>query len=290
MPRGIDHLVLAAHNLDAQAELYRRLGFTVGARNRHPWGTLNHIVQFPGCFLELITIEPGFQRPAPDQPVASFAAFLADYLQQREGLAMLVLESDDARVDHADFAAKGIVKGATFTFERKGRRPDGSEVEVAFSLAFAAAPGIPEQGFFVCQQHFPENFWNPDFQSHSNRATGISAVVMVAADPEEHVSFLQAFAGNETSHRISTGRAIETSRGRIEIVTEAGLRSLVGSGAGDVGAGGPAFAAVRFASGDLAATRSALESGRVPFTEIHGRLVVGAAAAHGVALVFEPAQ
>lgn len=287
MPRGIDHLVLASRDIDSQADLYRRLGFTVGARNRHPWGTLNQIVQFPGCFLELITTEPGFERPPPDQPVAAFAGFLAGYLDRREGLAMLVLESRDAKADHADFAAEGIGKGDTFHFARKGRRPDGSEVDVAFTLAFAASPDIPEQGFFVCQQHFPENFWNPAFQSHPNRVAGVSAFVMVAADPEEHVPFLQAFAGSGASHRITAGRAIETGRGRIEIVTEAGLRALVGSGAGDLGASGPAFAAVRFASDDLAATRRALEDGRVPVTEIHGRLVVGAAAAHGVALVFE---
>jgi len=33
MPRAIDHLVIPARDLAAQAELYRRLGFQVGARN-----------------------------------------------------------------------------------------------------------------------------------------------------------------------------------------------------------------------------------------------------------------
>ena len=56
MPRGLDHIVHAVRNLDAAADLYRRLGFTVGARNRHPWGTHNHIVQFPGFFIELLTL------------------------------------------------------------------------------------------------------------------------------------------------------------------------------------------------------------------------------------------
>ena len=290
MPRGIDHLVLAARDIDAQAALYRRLGFTVGAQNRLPWGTLIHIVQFPGCFLVLITTEAGFVRPAPSEPVAQFAGFLADYLERREGLAMLVLESSDAKADYARFAAEGIGTDQTFTFARKGRRPDGSEVDLAFTLAFAVTPAIPGQGFFVCQQHFPENFWNPDFQQHANHVTGLAAVVMAATDPEAHVPFLKSFADSASSHRISTGWAIETGRGRIEVVTDAGLRALVGSGAPDPEPGSPAFAAVRFASRDLAATRTALENGRVPFTELHGRLVVGAAAAHGVALVFGAVQ
>ena len=38
-PRPLDHLVLAVRDLDAAAAFYRALGFQVGARNRHPWGT-----------------------------------------------------------------------------------------------------------------------------------------------------------------------------------------------------------------------------------------------------------
>ncbi len=63
MPRAIDHLVIAARDLPEQAALYRRLGFQVGARNRHPWGTENHIVQFDGAFLELIGLGDEFAAP-----------------------------------------------------------------------------------------------------------------------------------------------------------------------------------------------------------------------------------
>ena len=56
MSRGLDHIVHAVSDLDAAAALYRRLGFTVGARNVHPWGTHNHIVQLPGFFIELLTV------------------------------------------------------------------------------------------------------------------------------------------------------------------------------------------------------------------------------------------
>ena len=57
MARGIDHLVFAVRDLDVgRLRFYERLGFQVGARNRHPWGTENRLVQFPGSFLELITV------------------------------------------------------------------------------------------------------------------------------------------------------------------------------------------------------------------------------------------
>ena len=51
MARGLDHIVHAVRDLDAAAALYQRLGFQVGARNAHPWGTHNHIVQMPGFFI-----------------------------------------------------------------------------------------------------------------------------------------------------------------------------------------------------------------------------------------------
>ena len=80
MPRGLDHIVHAVRDLDAAAEFYRRAGFTVGARNRHEWGTHNHIVQFPGVFVELIAVgEPELIRVgAPG--TFSFGAFMRDFL------------------------------------------------------------------------------------------------------------------------------------------------------------------------------------------------------------------
>jgi catechol 2,3-dioxygenase-like lactoylglutathione lyase family enzyme len=56
MARGPDHIVHAVRDLDAAADFYRRIGFTVGARNRHSWGTHNCIVQFPEFFIEILTL------------------------------------------------------------------------------------------------------------------------------------------------------------------------------------------------------------------------------------------
>ncbi|HEV2564408.1 MAG TPA: VOC family protein, partial [Microvirga sp.] len=133
MTRRIDHLVVAVHDLDQAASFYQRLGFQVGARNRHPWGTENRIIQLPGSFIELISVG---ERAAisPHQASAfSFGAFVQDYLQDREGLAMLALDSRDAKADAALFAERGIGSFEPFHFERTGRRPDGSETKVAFT-------------------------------------------------------------------------------------------------------------------------------------------------------------
>ena len=69
MARGLDHIVHAVADLDGAAQIYRQLGFTVGARNKHPWGTHNHIVQLPGFFIELLTLAEREQK---------WNAFMAD--------------------------------------------------------------------------------------------------------------------------------------------------------------------------------------------------------------------
>jgi hypothetical protein len=192
MPRALDHLVIAFHDLDAAAERYRRLGFQVGSRNRHPWGTENHIVQLDGAFLELVGRGEGFARPAPKDPVFPFAGFLDDFLREREGLAMMVLRTNDAEADRRTFAERGIGDRPRFDFARRGRR-GGRDVDVAFSLAFAHAAAWPQTGFFVSQQRFPENFWDKAAQVHANGATAVVELAFAHPSPESAAGFLSAF-------------------------------------------------------------------------------------------------
>ena len=192
MPRALDHLVIAFRDLATAAQRYRDLGVQVGPRNRHPWGTENHIVQFDGVFLELIGLGDGFATPTPDDPVAPFAGFVADFLRQREGLAMMVLRSADAEADRQAFARAGVGGFARFDFARKGVR-EGREVEVAFSLAFAQSPAVPGAGFFVCEQKFPQNFWDRAAQVHPNGATGVAELALVHPEPAAASAFLAAY-------------------------------------------------------------------------------------------------
>src|SRR5215469_6485305 len=107
--RHIDHIVVAVRDLDQAADLYRRLGFQVGARNHHPWGTENRLIQFGSSFIELITVSESAHGIAPHlQRRFRFGAFVRDYLEKREGIAMLVLSSADAESDAVRFAERGI--------------------------------------------------------------------------------------------------------------------------------------------------------------------------------------
>lgn len=290
MAGGLDHLVIVAHDLDQQAALYRKLGFQVGAQNRHDWGTLNHIVQFDGCFLELLSPEAGFKRPARGAPVAQFVDTIVDYLAAREGLAMMVLEGFDSKADHEAFKAAGIGFPETFYFARQARKPDGEAVEVAFSLAFARNAATRDAGFFVCQQHAPEMFWNPAFQLHDNGARGIARVLFAADEPSRHKAFFDAYTGVVVKPLPGGGLRYDLARSVVEVATQAACADLFGGDALPAGLeAGPQFAAIEFDVEDTAPVVARLRENAIAFAMRGTTVVVPAGAAMGVTLAFSPA-
>jgi catechol 2,3-dioxygenase-like lactoylglutathione lyase family enzyme len=286
VPRGLDHIVHTVRNLDAAAALYESLGFTVGARNRHPWGTHNYLVQLPGFFIELLTLDEP-DKLGDDGFSKLFGAYTGDFLKRQEGLALLIVESRDARADEASFRAAGIAAAGTMRFEREGKRPDGSGVKVAFSLAFAEDKLTPDIHFATCQQHYPENFWNPAFQTHANGVTGVAGVVAVADEPERHRAFMQMFIGAEAKSA-EGGFTIPTPRGTIEMTTPAAFVARFGVGAPDV-QNGARLAAIRFAAADGERLQSLPELAGMAGLYAGNAVIVGANDAMGAVLVFESA-
>jgi len=285
MARGLDHIVHAVRDLDAAADLYRRFGFTVGARNRHPWGTHNHIVQLPGFFIELLAVaEP--ERLGTDGFSTMFAAYNRDFVARGEGFSLLILESKDARADAATFSAAGFAASEDLRFERDARRPDGASVKVGFSLAFAEDKAVHDIHFASCQQHYPENFWNPAFQQHSNSVAGVVGVVVVANQPEQHKQFFEVFADASAVARPG-GFAIATSRGMIEVVSPAAFLQRFGVKPPDM-ARGARLAALRFAVTQPSRLQAVSELAGIAGLYVGNDAIIGSEDAMGAILVFEP--
>jgi catechol 2,3-dioxygenase-like lactoylglutathione lyase family enzyme len=290
MVRGLDHIVHAVRDLDAAAALYRSLGFTVGARNRHPraWGTQNHTIQLPDTFIELLAVTDESGIVPPDPHRFSFGAFNRDFLAKGEGLSMLALKGRGA-ADVEQFHAKGIGDFELYEFEREGRRPDGTALTVSFALAFASDPNSPDIGFFTCQhRHPPGHFWNPAFQKHANGATSVAGLVAVAAEPVRHKVFMQAFAGAEATMN-GEGFRIATPRGVIDVVAPHAFVARYGVAAPDV-AGGMRLAAIRFSAADASLLQDVPELAGIAGLYAGSVAILGTDDAMGAVLVFEPAR
>jgi catechol 2,3-dioxygenase-like lactoylglutathione lyase family enzyme len=288
MAHGLDHVVHVVRDVAAASAVYERLGFQVGAENAHPWGTKNRLVQLPRFYIELLWIPGSVKLPPPPPRSYSFGAFNREFLQAcGEGLSSLALQSSDPKVEAAEFDKTGFGGFEVVDFARKGKRPDGSEIEVAFSLAFARDPASPHAGFFTCFHKTPERIWFPELQSHHNGARNIAAAVLVAENPTDHHIFLEAFSGARDVRATSLGLRIETPHG--EILTFDPRAFVDSFGTAPSKEEGLRLAALVFAVADLDATRKWLETAGLRPRVLHERLVVGPDEAMGAVIAFESA-
>jgi len=282
---GLHHIVHAVGDLEAAAGFYRRAGFTLGTRNRHPWGTHNFVVQFQGFYIELLTLaEP--DKLGAEGLALHFGQFNREAIAHGDGFSMLLRQSADIAADAADFARGGIGSSAPLSFSREATLADGTVGTLGFALAFARAPGSPRVGFAACQELNPALFWNEAFQRHDNGATALAGVVLTAADPARYRDFLTAFIKEGEPRATASGLVATTPRGQIDIMPEIGFSECFGVKAVPAGEG-LRLAGLRLMARDLAALEALLEHRRIVASRQAGRVVIGPEQALGATLIFE---
>jgi len=191
-PRTYDHLVLCVEELEHAREFYTKAGFTLTPTAIHPFGTHNSLVQLQGNFLEILALNDPSLIADHGARSFSFPAFNRDFLKFQQGFSMAVFQGRDALGDSVEFAASGLGEYEPFDFSRTAKQPDGTNVRVSFSLAFATHKDMPEAAFFTCHQHTPEYFWKPEYQAHENSAKTIVETMMVAENPQQYVDFFSS--------------------------------------------------------------------------------------------------
>ncbi len=276
MPRPIDHLVLAVPDLAAAAETYRALGFAVGTRNRHPWGTENHVVQLDGAFLEIIGLADDYVAPAPQHAAARFAADVEAAVVRGGGLVLVALRSEDAAAEARRLSAAGLGSGRMLHFGRTAETIEGERRELSFTLAFADRPALPGAGFFFCQHGRPEHFWNAAAQVHANGARSLGSVTLSLDRPSTLAAEIALLCGSVVEgagDRIS----IPTGGGEIHLRVPADLAVAVDG----------RFAAFSVTVASLDAVRRLLDQARVPYRDRTGSILVSAERAFGVEIAFE---
>jgi catechol 2,3-dioxygenase-like lactoylglutathione lyase family enzyme len=174
--KGINHLVLAARDLEAQRSLYAGLGFTLTPRADHPFGTSNSVVQLHGSYLELLSLTRPEIVPEPTAEKFSFAAYNRDFLARRAGFSMLALDSEDTAADLAAWKATGLKTYEPFEFSRMAKTARGEERRIGFSLGFVSDPAAPWLGLFSCRHFAPDYFAQTEYLHHANGAVRVEDV------------------------------------------------------------------------------------------------------------------
>lgn len=249
---GIDHIFLLANDLDASAEQYGRLGFTLSPRGLHSpeLGTANYTVIFQDNYLELL----GIAAPTPANQ------HQRDILtEDGEGLRAIACRIKDAGQARDALAGLGIATTPVNRFSRPVALPDGSGGTAAFAATHFAAGETPTGFMFMCQHKTPDMVWRPELQSHPNGARALAGIVALANDTGALAArFARLFAAGKVSP-ITGGHAVDTGRdsARILCLTPAEAAARYNDEAvADTPARG--FAAMQIAVTDPAATATLL--------------------------------
>lgn len=168
MLRGIDHIVIAVHDMDVARQVYTDLGFTVVEGGKHPTGSFNNLIAFEdGSYIELLA----FYEESPDHS-------WWDMLHVRGGgLIDYCMQTDDIRADHAKFRELGANIGDLTPLSRK--RPDGYELSWINNKTLGAHQGLVP---FVIEDETPREERVPKETTHANGATGIHTLTLNVPD------------------------------------------------------------------------------------------------------------
>jgi len=285
-PRGLDHFVLAVRDLDAAQLRFRQLGFTTTPRARHPWGTENILVQLQDCFIEILAISPGLEIDAPAPGHFSFGYFNQQFLREREGMSMQVFSSCDAQADRLHWCECGLSGYAPFDFSRMATLEDGRQVPVAFSLAFVSHLEMPRAAWFVCQQHYPENFWKAAFQQHENGASGVATTTLAAQTPQRYGHFLESLFPEGQLRSRPHALELQLPRGQVRVRSATDLETRVPGITARVSRHGPLWALLEVKVKDLQSVRGLLSQSHLPHTVVADGLMISPDELFGMGLLF----
>jgi catechol 2,3-dioxygenase-like lactoylglutathione lyase family enzyme len=275
---GIDHAVVMVKDLDAAAETYRRLGFTVSPRGTHSahMGTGNYTIMFDPDYMELLGVLEATDHNAPAR------AFLD---RHGEGIERVAFTAIDAAAGAEEIRARGLAPIGPTDFERPVTLPDGTVSAAKFRTFMwptAEAPGGVR--IFACQHKTRDTVWIPELMRHANAAKRIKEVLIATPDPAKEAAHLARLIDREPRQETDGAVTVTSGGDRADFVCLA--REQLGRRHPGVALDGLAErggAALVLVSGDLAATEKALGSAAV---RSGAAICVPPAKANGTLLAF----
>ncbi|PDS78162.1 VOC family protein [Rhizobium sp. L43] len=288
-PHPLDHVVLPVVNIDLARERLGKLGFTVAADARHPFGTENACVFFADkTYLEPLGVASIAESEASARQGNVFTARNQAFRFRcgEEGLSAIVFATEDSARDHKNFANKGSSAGEMLEFSRPMKMPDGSESVGSFKLAFAGDLRAPDFFLFTCQRINPLPADRAALEKHANGVTGITEIALCAPDAAAFGAFVSLVAAQSAIEKTGFGVNIAASNARISLMTPEGLEAYfeIAVSSADRGLRGRA---ILFAVADLAVTEAHLAANGVTYTRKNNRILVKPAPGQGTLFAFE---
>jgi hypothetical protein len=271
---GIDHVVITARDLDAARETFKRMGFTLTPRGHHTLGSQNHCVMFGRNYFELLMVPQ--RLPGRE--------YYYDFARIGDGLAAVALKTDNSRGAYGELSAAALAPSEPVDFSRPVQLPEGTK-NASFRITQLGLEQTPGGQVFLCQHFTRDVVWRPEYQVHANTATGLAALAILSSDvPATAAAYERLF--DVKAKPIAEGLLINTGDTPIAIVGERALAKRL-PGVWISARHQPCMAALFIRVTDRNAAERTLRSGGLHPTRMpDGSVAVGAAEAHGVAIVF----
>lgn len=275
---GIDHAVVVVKELDAAAETWKRLGFTLSPRGTHSakMGSGNYTIMLDPDYIELLGILAETDHNAPTRN------FIA---QRGEGIERIAFTAIDSAAGAEEIRAKGFEPIGPIDFERPVPLPDGTLSAAKFRVfqwPVKEAPGGLR--IFACQHKTRETVWIPELMKHANAAKQLRQALIVTPDPAGDAAHLSRLIDREGKSEADGAVTVTSGGDRADFVfltsdqLAARYPGVSLAGLPERGAGG-----LVIASHDLAATEKALGAQAV---RSGNAIVVPPASATGTLLAF----
>jgi len=272
--KGIDHVVIAARDLDSIQDSYRRMGFTLTPRGHHTLGSENHCVMFGRDYFELLMVPQ--RLPGRE--------YYYDFARIGDGLAAVALKTDNARGAYGELTAAALAPSEPVDFSRPVQLPEGTKT-ASFRITQLGLEQTPGGQVFLCQHFTRDVVWRPEYQTHANSATGLAALAILSPDVSATAAAYERLF-DVKARAISEGLLINTGDTPIAIVSEAALAKRL-PGVWISARHPPCMAALFIRVADRDTAERCLRAGGLhPARMPDGSVAVGAAEAHGVAVIF----
>jgi Glyoxalase-like domain len=270
----LDHVVVNVHDrIDAAAETYRRLGFTLTPRGYHTLGSMNHLAMFGTDYLELIAVKPGDDSRS-------------ELLSSPTGLDGLVFGTEDAVATYKALRRNEVPIDPPQQFSRPVEA-DGGTRDAVFRTTRLPRSASPAGRLYFCQHLTRDLVWRDEWRHHCNGAVGVARAVIAAEEPEVLGGLFAHMFGSHTVRATDDGCSLILGLSRFDVVHPGALWEMFGGAAPDSRGRRDYMAALTFRTLSLDAAETALEVGGVRGVDRIGTSVlVPAAEAFGVTIEF----
>jgi len=268
-------------NAQHSGDVYELMGFDVRPIGSHAHqGTSNRLIILEDTYIELMAVD----YPTPANRI--YEAFQAS----GGGLKSLAMRTADAKSALDHWSSHGAASQAGVQF----RRPveiEGEMVTASFQIGFLDVEREPAIGIFVCEHETPQYVYRKEWSTHANTVRRVAGVTIVAESPGDYEEAGRVAYGKESEFvEIEGGWRARTGESFIDYVTPEAFRDRFGGTAKPASSRRDVAAAMTLEVGSLDEVVRILEANAVQHCRRGDEVIVPAAAAANLVLVFAPAR